>query len=154
MLSASARWREVQARRRLFLPLSSRPLDTTSRLPAPDLFNFNKTQRDPTDTAVLRTEPKSRVGILEPVQSCTAQRHERSANWWSNSKLKGQHFRERSLSSPILFTSFNFQMRTTPLHHLEPLVIMDAPNSASALNVLSIHGKPRLQSDCLRLTFP
>jgi hypothetical protein len=145
----------VQARRRVFLPLSSHPIDTTSRLPAPDLFNLNKTQQVPTDTAILRIEPKSRVGILELVQSCTAQRHERSANWRSTSKLKGQHFRKRSLSSPILFTSsFNFQMRTTPLHHLEPLVIMDAPNSASALNVLSIHGKPRLQSDCLRLTFP
>ena len=44
-------------------------------------------------------------------------------------------------------------MRTASLHHLEHLVILDAPNSTSALNVLGAHGKPRLQSDFLRLTF-
>jgi hypothetical protein len=138
----------VQARRRMFLPLSSLLIDTTSRLPAPDLFNFNKTQQTqqhyvPHQSLESEFSSQCKVALFNITKDLRALR--------SNSKTQ----RTSQGSSPILFTSsFNFQMRTTSLRHLEPLVIMDAPNSTSASNFLSIHGKPRLQSDFLRLTFP
>ena len=96
----------MQTQRRVFLPLSSFPISSTSRLPAPDLFNFNlipQTQQHYVQHRGFESEFSSwcKVALLNVTKDLRTSQ--------SNSKTQSTTSRAGSLSSPILFPSFIFR---------------------------------------------